>query len=165
MLIEEDSEGSYNEDQQNFFDWELSVSEEEVSSEDEIENALDLSATSDATTFPATSISNQYPISSNPSIANRKAVGETESNATKWVFTSFGSEERGRRATTTFSQSDRDYPGGADESQIHFQVPFNYCWIITQFFLYKPVQMWKLEKHSAMKTGVCRVLIFWLLGL
>ena len=100
MLDEEDSGRSDAEDQENNCDWELAVSEEELSSEDEVENALNLSATNDAsTTFLVTSNSNQSPVSSNPSIAHRTAVEETANDGTEWVFRSFGSDERGRRAT------------------------------------------------------------------
>ena len=73
--------------------------EEELSSKDDIENAPNLSATSDTTTIPATSNSNQSPVSSNPSIAGRTAMKETENDGTKYVFIRFDCEERGRRAT------------------------------------------------------------------
>ena len=55
FLNEEYLGGSEAEDQKNVSDWELTVSEEELSSEDDIENAPDLFATSDATAIPVTS--------------------------------------------------------------------------------------------------------------
>ena len=70
-----------------------------MSRKDEIENASDLSATSDATTIPVTSNNNQSLVSSNPSIADRTAMEETTNDGTKWVFIRFDCEERGRRAT------------------------------------------------------------------
>ena len=45
MLDEEDSGRSDAENQENNCDWELSVSEEELSSEDEVENVPNLCAT------------------------------------------------------------------------------------------------------------------------
>ena len=48
MLDKEDSGTCDAEDQENNCDWELSVSEEELSSEDEVENAPNFSATNGA---------------------------------------------------------------------------------------------------------------------
>ena len=61
-------------DQENASGRESSVSEEELSSEDEIENAPELSATSDAITLLMTSNSDQSSINSNSSRANRTAM-------------------------------------------------------------------------------------------
>ena len=55
LLDEEGSGGSDAKDQTNASDWQLSVSEEELSSEDETENAPDLSATSNAFSHPVMS--------------------------------------------------------------------------------------------------------------
>ena len=55
LLNEENLEGTDAEDQKNSFDWLLSISEEELRSEDKIENPRDLSATSDVTSLPVTS--------------------------------------------------------------------------------------------------------------
>ena len=74
------------------------VPEEGLSYEDEIENAPDLSATTNATT-PITSNRDQSRVSLNPSIADRTTVEDTANEETKWIFKSYGSEERGRRAT------------------------------------------------------------------
>ena len=94
MLNEEDSGRSNDKDQENNCNWEISVLEEELSSEDEVENA-----TNDASiTLLVTSNSDQSPVSSNPSITDRTAVEETANDGTKWVFRSFGSNERRRRA-------------------------------------------------------------------
>ena len=49
LLDEEDSGGSDAVDLENTSDWKFSVSEEELSSDDKIENALHLSATTDST--------------------------------------------------------------------------------------------------------------------
>ena len=71
ILNEEDSGRSEAEGQKNNCDWELPASEEELSSEDEVENAPNLSATNDArTTFLVTSNSHQSLIYSNSSIAD-----------------------------------------------------------------------------------------------
>ena len=45
-----------------------------MSSEDEIEYTLNLSATSDATAIPVSSNIGQYPVSSNSTIADKKAM-------------------------------------------------------------------------------------------
>ena len=45
---------------------------------------------------------------------------KTANDETKWVFVSFGSEERGRRAI----QNNLVYPGGAEKRQTHLRVPF-----------------------------------------
>ena len=68
LLDDEDSGGNDAKDQENASDRELLVSEKERSSEDEIKNAPDLSATSDPTTFPLTFNSDQSLVRSNPSI-------------------------------------------------------------------------------------------------
>ena len=70
-----------------------------MSRKDEIENAPNLSAASDATTIPVTSNNNQSLVSSNPSIADRTTMEETTNDGTKWVFIRFDCGERGRRAT------------------------------------------------------------------
>ena len=99
MLDEEDLGRSDAKNQEKNCDWELSVLEEELSSEDEVENAPNLSATNDfGNTLLVTSNSNQSPVSSNPSIADRTVVEETANDKTKWVFKRFGFDERGRRA-------------------------------------------------------------------
>ena len=85
---------------------------EELSSEDEIENAPDLSVTSDATTLLVMPNSDQSLVSSNPSIDNRTANLET-----KWAFMGFGSEERGNKPHTMYTQNNRVYPGRADKCQ------------------------------------------------
>ena len=89
LLNEEDSEGSEAESQKNASDWKLSISEKELSSKDEIENAPDLSGTSDATTLPVTSNSNQSPVSSNPSIFDETAVEEIANDGIKLAFIGF----------------------------------------------------------------------------
>ena len=72
----------------------------QLSSKDEAENVSHLSATIDAsTTLLVTSNSDQSPVSSNPSVANRTAVKETANDGTKWVFRIFDGNGRGKRAT------------------------------------------------------------------
>ena len=83
LLDEEDSGGSDAKDRENAFGWELSVSEEELSNEDGIENSPDLFTTSDSATLPATSNSDQSPASSNPSAADRTAMEETANDGKK----------------------------------------------------------------------------------
>ena len=74
LLNEEYSGASDAEDQENASDWKLSVSEEELSIKDDTENAPDLFPTSDATTLPVTSNSDQSLFTSNARIADRTAV-------------------------------------------------------------------------------------------
>ena len=63
IFDEEDSGKSDAEDQENNCDWDLSVSEEELSNEDEVENVPDLSATNDAiNSLIVTSNSDQSPV-------------------------------------------------------------------------------------------------------
>ena len=76
LLDKEDSGGSDTEHQENAYDWELSVSKEELSSEDEAKNAPDLCSTSDTTTLPARPNSDLSPVSSNAVIADRTIVEE-----------------------------------------------------------------------------------------
>ena len=57
LLNEKDSGGSDAEVQENASDWELSISEKELSTGDEVKNDPDLSATSYITTLPVTAIS------------------------------------------------------------------------------------------------------------
>ena len=104
-------------------------------------------------------MSDQPLVRSNPSIA----VKERENDALKWVFISFGAEERGRRATHNVIKEQlilfrpsRQMP---DSPLDGFQLVLD-SHIIS---LIQNVQMWKLEKYSVIKTGACRVLRFWLL--
>ena len=84
--------------------------EEELSSKDNIENASDLSATSDATTIPVTSNNNQSLVSSNPSIADRTAMEETTNDETYVLIV----KKEGDELHTMNSQNNRVYPGGTD---------------------------------------------------
>ena len=84
LLDEKDLGKSVAEDQENAFDWESSNSKEELSSEDGIENAPYLFATSDATTLPMTSNSDQSPVSSNPSKVDRKQWKRQQTAELNW---------------------------------------------------------------------------------
>ena len=103
--------------------------EEELSRKDDIENAPNLSAASDATTIPVTSNSNQSPVSSNPSIADRttKRQQTTELNGCLYVLIvkkegdelhtmkACYTQSYTRRAThKDCSQNNLVYPGGTD---------------------------------------------------
>ena len=62
LLHEKDSGECDADDQEKAPNWESFVSKEELSSEKEIEKAPGFSATSDATTLPITSKSDQSPV-------------------------------------------------------------------------------------------------------
>ena len=133
MHNEKDSGKSDAEDQENNFDWDLSVSEEELSKEDEVEIAPNLSATNDATTTTliVTSNSDQSPVSLNPTVVDRTAVKRqqrTELNKCLEVLVPMKEEDE---LCTMYSQNNRVYLGGADKCQINLWVLFTYYWIVT----------------------------------
>ena len=97
-IAEEDSGESdasdWEEDQHHANDWELSTTDEELSSENENEDVPDPSQSN--ASLSAASNNGQSSASLIPTVET--VVEETAKDGTKWSFISLGSESRGRRA-------------------------------------------------------------------
>ena len=114
MLDEEDSGRSDAKNQENNCYWELSVSEEELSSEDEVENVPNLCATNDAsTTLLVMSNSDLSAISSNPSIADRQQWKRQQTMELNRCFEILVPMKEGDELRTMYSQNNWVYLGGA----------------------------------------------------
>ena len=83
LLDEKELGKSDAKDQETVSNWELSVLEKELSSENDTEKAPNLSVTGDATTFLVTFNSDQFPVSSNLGKSDRTVVAETANDGTK----------------------------------------------------------------------------------